>query len=437
MARGRWPEGIARRQRALAGPPLVATGIAAAHAQADAPRQGIAASLAFSDYRWLWSGTLVTSTGQWMQQVAQGWLVLALTNSAFYLGLVGFANGIPMLLLAPFAGVLLDRFDRRRVLLTFQALSMLVALALATLVATGAVRPWHVLITSLLGGAFLSVVFPARQTLVPAVVPRAYLTNAISLNSAGQNATRVAGPALAGIVIAVTSLASCFFLQAAGFVWAAWATSRLRVRPNAAATSRAGVWANFAEGLRYIAGRKDIAALLSLAAVPPLFGMPYYQFLPVVARDVLQTGSQGLGVLMAAGGTGSLLASLGIAALGDVPGKGKWLLASALSFGVMLTLFAQSHWFLLSLALMAGVGASSAVYMAVNNTLLMLLTPDAMRGRVMSVYVMCWGLVPLGTLPEGVAASLWGAPAAIALGGAVCAAFVLLLAAKLPRLREL
>jgi MFS family permease len=392
------------------------------------------ASLAFYDYRLLWSGTIVTSTGQWMQQVAQGWLVLSLTNSAWYLGLVGFARGIPMLVLSPAAGVLIDRVDRRKVLMLFQMLSMCVAIVLAVHVASGLVRPWHVLVTSLLSGIFLSVVFPARQALVPAVVPRSHLANAVSLNSAGQNATRVMGPSLAGIVIGLVDVAGCFVLQAAGFVWAVWATFRLNLPSSPSVPGQRSVFGNLREGFGYIAGRKDIAALLLLAAVPTLFGMPYYQFLPAIAKDVLHTGPQGLGLLMGAGGIGSLLSSIWVASLGDFKWKGKLLLASATAFGLMLVLFAQSHWLLLSLALMVGVGASSAVYMAVNNTLLQLLTSDEMRGRVMSAYMMCWGLVPVGTLPQGAAASAWGASVAIAAGGAICALFVLVMAIKLPRL---
>lgn len=396
------------------------------------------ASFAQRDYRLLWTGTVVTQLGQWMQQVAIGWLVLELTDSSTFLGLVGFARGLPMLLLALPAGVLADRIDRRLLLMWFQAGGAVVAVALTALVLFDWIRPWHIIVLSILGGGVMAFIAPTRQAAVPGVVPRELMANAIAMNSAGQNATRVVGPSLAGILISAFGTAICFLAQAVGFIWALVMSFQLRVPPVSHARVRAGIRENITDGLGYIRGSTTLSGLMVMAAVPILLAQPYIQMMPVFARDVLDVGSSGLGLLMAANGFGALLGALLYGAIGDrIRQQGRFQIVTAAGFGVALALFAISSWFWLSLVLVAVTGAISAVYMAANNTILQLTVDDAYRGRVMSVYMMTWGMMPFGTLPMGILSDLFGAPTAVAGQALFSTLVVLLVAYRLPRLRSL
>ena len=396
------------------------------------------ASFAHRDYRLLWSGTVVTQLGQWMQQVAIGWLVLELTDSSTFLGLVGFARGLPMLLLALPAGVLADRIDRRILLMWFQAGGAFVAVALTALVFLDWIEPWHIIVLSVLGGGVMAFIAPTRQAVVPGVVPRNLMANAIAMNSAGQNATRVVGPSLAGILISAFGTAVCFLAQALGFIWALVMSFQLRVPPVSQARIRAGIRENITDGLSYIRGSATLSGLMVMAAVPILLAQPYIQMMPVFARDVLHVGSSGLGLLMAANGFGALAGALLYGAIGDrIRQQGRFQIVTAAGFGVALALFAVSPWFLLSLLLVGVTGAISSIYMAANNTIIQMTVTDEYRGRVMSVYMMTWGMMPFGTLPMGILSDLFGAPLAVAGQALLSTLVVLLVAYRLPRLRSL
>ncbi len=399
---------------------------------------GMLASFAQRDYRLLWSGTVITQMGQWMQQVAIGWLVLDLTNSASFLGLVGFARGLPMLFLALPAGVLADRVDRRKLLMFFQAAGAFVAIALAALVIFDWIKPWHVIVISILGGAVMAFIAPTRQAMVPGAVPRELMANAIAMNSAGQNSTRIVGPSLAGVLISAVGTGVCFIAQALGFLWAFVMSYQLRVPPVVQQRTRAGVRENITDGLGYIRGSTTLSGLMIMAAVPILLAQPYMQMMPVFARDVLDVGSSGLGLLMAANGLGALVGVLLYGAYGHrIRLQGMFQIVTAAGFGLILALFAISPWFSLSLVLVALTGAVSSVYMAANNTIIQLTVDDAYRGRVMSVYMMTWGMMPFGTLPMGILADMFGAPGAVAGQALVSSLVVILVAFRLPRLRSL
>ena len=399
---------------------------------------GMLASFAQRDYRLLWSGTVITQMGQWMQQVALGWLVLELTDSPTYLGLVGFARGLPMLFLALPAGVLADRVDRRKLLMGFQAAGALVAIILATLVVFDWIRPWHVLVLSILGGSVMAFIAPTRQALVPAVVPRELMANAIAMNSAGQNSTRIVGPSLAGVLISAVGTSICFVAQALGFIWALVMSFQLRIPQTVRSRARAGVRGNISDGLGYIRGSTTLSGLMIMAAVPILLAQPYMQMMPVFARDVLDVGSSGLGLLMAANGLGALTGVLLYGAYGQrIHRQGVFQIVAAAGFGCILALFALSPWFSLSLVLVAITGGVSSVYMAANNTIIQMTVDDEYRGRVMSVYMMTWGMMPFGTLPMGILADTFGAPAAVAGQALFSSIVVLFVAYKLPRLRAL
>lgn len=402
--------------------------------------RGMFAAFAHRNYRLLWTGTVVTQNGQWMQQIALGWLILELTNSPAFLGLVGFARGLPMLFLALPAGVLADRVSRRSVMMFSQAAAAVVALALTVLVFADMIRPWHVIVISILGGSAMAFVAPTRQALVPSVVPRDTVANAVALNSAGQNATRIVGPSVAGLLIAWLGTAICFLVQTVGFIWALVMSYRLKLpaQVTAAQQVKASVTSNIVDGFSYIRSLPVLSGLMIMAAVPTILAMPYLQMLPVFARDVLEIGSTGLGMLMAASGTGALAGALLFAAYGSrIRRQGRFMVITASLFGIWLALFAFSPWWQLSLVLVALTSACSAVYMAQNNTVIQLMVADEYRGRVMSVYLMTFGLMPFGTLPMGALAEALGAPAAVAMHGVLSTLVIILVAIKLPALRNL
>ena len=399
---------------------------------------GLFASFAARDYRLLWTGTVVTQIGQWMQQVAVGWLILDLTNSPGYLGIVGFARGLPMLIFALPAGVIADRIDRRKILLVFQASGAFVAVLLAALVLFDWIKPWHVIVLSIFGGAVMAFIAPTRQAIVPGVVSRDLMANAIAMNSAGQNATRIVGPSLAGVLISAVGTGICFVAQAVGFVWAFVMSFQLRVPPTNPGQARAGIRRNIVDGFDYIRESSTLSGLMLMAAVPVLLAQPYMQMMPVFARDVLNSGSSGLGLLMAASGVGALAGALLYGAYGNrIHRQGRFQILTASAFGVVLAAFALSPYFILSFILVGAVGCISSVYMAANNTVIQMTVDDAYRGRVMSVYMMTWGMMPFGTLPMGALSEVFGAPTAVAGQALLSTAVVLIVASRLPRLRAL
>lgn len=389
----------------------------------------------FPNYRLLWTGTLLTQTGSWMQQVAQGWLVLQLTNSPLALGMVGFVRGMPTLLLSLPGGVLVDRFDRRKLLVSLQFISAVLAAILALLVGSGHIQYWQLLLLVFLTGSVSAVIGPARQALVPATVDRAHIASAVAVNSAGQNSTRIVGPWLSGLLAAV-NLAICFWAQTVALVGALWMTWRMKL-PPAENTTRGSMVRNLAEGLAYIRQDATLTALLILAAVPALFAMPYFQFIPIFARDILHTGPEGLGVLLTFNGIGALMGSLAGATAGRFRRVGFLMLAMLFLYALTIIGFALSTSFALSAFMLWGCGFSSCIYMALNNTLLHLYSSDAMRGRVMSAYMLTWGFAPLGGLPLGALATQIGTPFAVVTGGAISALCVILVSLWSSEMRTL
>lgn len=387
-------------------------------------------------YRYLFVGTALTMMSNFMQQVALGWLIYDLTNSPTWLGIASFARGIPMLFFSLPSGVLVDRFDRRTVLIIAQGLTALVALSLSALIASGLIQPWQVVVAALLSGCLFVVIIPARQALVPATVERSQLSAAIPLMSTGQNAGRVVGPSLAGLLIAGFGAAASFAVQAAGFVLALLCAAMLAPQPTSSRTRQNSAVQNLLEGVRYCWEDRTVLALMALQAIPALLIMPYIQLLPIFARDILQAGPQGLGTLMAANGIGSVLGAIGIVLL---PSRRQsfCLFISLGVFGLLLAAFAVSTWLPLSIGLMALIGVAQSIYLATNNTLIHLTVPDELRGRVMSVYVTAWGLMPLGALPQGILADWFGAPVVAAGTGLLSFLFVVLAAMRAPALRQL
>jgi MFS family permease len=394
-------------------------------------------ALTVRDYRLLFQGNAVTSIGYWMQQVALGWLVLDLTNSPFYLGLASFARSIPMLAISPFGGVLADRLDRRLVIISTQVAQLVLTALLAVLVFTRLVNIWHVLLASFLMGTAVSVHVPARQALIPALVGRERLTNALALYSMSLNTSRILGPSLAGAVMGWAGVGGCLALQSAGYLWAA--SNVLQIRYGAQTRHghhRASVLHNLADGLRYCYRTRPIFLQLLIAAVPTVFAMPYMQFLPAFARDVYRIGPSGLGLLMTCMGAGALLGSFAIASRRSIRRKSLVTVVCAAAFGLFLCAFALAASLPLALVFLAAAGASSSIYTTLNGTILQEICPDEYRGRVSSVYMVTWGLMPLGALPAGVLAEAYGPQATVFLGGAICLIFAVAILLLRPQLRR-
>ncbi|HEX2514325.1 MAG TPA: MFS transporter, partial [Chloroflexota bacterium] len=375
-------------------------------------------SLRVRDYRLLFQGNAVTSVGFWMQQAALGWLVLDLTDSPFYLGLTSFARSFPMLVVSPFGGVLADRLDRRFLIISTQLSQLVLTATLAVLVFTGVVNIGQVLVASFLMGVSMSMHVPARQALVPALVGKERLANAMALYSMSLNTSRILGPSLAGVVMGWAGVAGCLALQSLGYLWAV--VNALQIRfGDRASRGRAGstVLQNLVEGLRYCYRTKPILTQLMIAAVPTIFAYPYMNFLPSFARDVFGIGPGGLGLLMTVMGLGALSGSFALASRRRIRRQSLVTVIAVALFGAFLCAFALAPSLPLALVFLALAGASSSVYMTLNGTILQEICPDEYRGRVSSVYMVTWGMMPLGAVPAGALAAAYGAPLTVFLGG--------------------
>jgi MFS family permease len=396
-------------------------------------------ALRHRNYRLFFSGQTVSLVGTWMTRIATSWLVYRLTRSALLLGLVGFAGQIPSFLLAPFAGVLVDRWNRHRLLIVTQILAMLQSAALAVLALTGIINIWHVLGLSLFQGVINAFDMPARQAFVVEMVEdRADLSNAIALNSSMVNAARLLGPSIGGVLIAAVGEGWCFFWDAVSYLAVIASLLLMRLAPRPQRTSRTSkVLPELREGLAYVAGSPPIRSILLLLALVSLVGMPYTVLMPVFASTILRGGPHTLGFLMAATGVGALLGAVFLARRRSVLGLGKMLPLMAALFGAGLIGFSLSRYLWLSLALLLATGLGFMVCMAASNTLLQTLVADDKRGRVMSLYTMAiMGMTPFGSLLAGVLANRIGAPHTLLFSGLGCLAAALWFALLLPRLRE-
>lgn len=390
----------------------------------------------YRDYRLLWYGTLGTQGGQWVLQIALGWLMLDLTNSEFWVGMVGFAGGIPILLFSIPAGILIDRIDRRQILIACQAALAALGVLLAVLVGLGLAAPWHLLVAAFLNGIMMTVNNTTRQVIVADTVERIDLPAAIALNSAGQNATRVIGPSVAGAIIGLVGLGGAFAFQA-GLLGLALGLSFMVSAQAAGGRSSVASRGGLLDGVTYIWRRPVLRDLMILATIPTLTVFPYMQLLPVYARDILAIGPQGLGLLMAASGVGAVTGALLVANATHLPWRGMFMLLATIAYGAVIVVFAFSTWVWLSMAMLMMAGLTGSAYMSLNNALLQLNVEDDVRGRVMGVYMLTWGLMPIGALPMGIAADLFGAPVAVASGALISSALAALLMVRSATLRRL
>jgi len=396
-------------------------------------------ALGHRNYRLFFAGQIVSLVGTWMTRVATSWLVYRLTGSAMLLGVVGFAGQIPSFLLAPFAGVLVDRWDRHRLLVVTQVLSLLQSLALAVLALTGSINIRHVVWLSVFQGIINAFDMPARQAFVVEMVERREdLPNAIALNSSMVNASRLLGPSLGGVVIASVGEGWCFMIDAVSYVAVIASLLVMRVRPREALRAAgANVLGQLREGFTYAARFAPIRKVLLLLALVSLVGMPYTVLMPVFADRVLGGGPNTLGLLMAASGVGALAGAVFLAARRSVLGLGVYIPLMAAVFGAGLIAFSFSRALWVSLPLMVLTGLGFMVQMAASNTILQTIVDEDKRGRVMSFYTMAFmGAAPFGSLLAGAVAERIGAPQTLLFGGLGCVAGAVWFALSLPALRR-
>ena len=376
-------------------------GEAIAEVEADRFPQVIRA-LRNPNFRLFWGGNFLSNIGTWMQNVAQGWLVLLLTgNSAFWLGVVGFAGSIPFLFFTLFGGVIADRVNKRRLLLCTQTAMMLLAFLLAALAYLHRISVWGVAVIAFLNGMAMSMNQPSYQALVPQLVKREDLTNAIALNSAQFNLSRIVGPTLGGNAMALIGVAGNFFLNGVSFLAVIWAIARIKY-PAETPPRRESMLTSLGAGLRYVRHHPQMYVLVVMMAVSSLLSIPFLTFIPYFARVQLHTGAAGLGWLLAALGLGALLGALHVAWRGIIRNRGKLIAFGGAGGMAILVIFCYTHIFMLSEVLMILEGYWMILTISAVTVAMQHLSSDEMRGRVMSIYGTCFlGLPPLGALLAG------------------------------------
>ena len=396
-------------------------------------------SLRSRNYRLFVAGQSVSLIGTWMQSVAMSWLVYRLTGSAFLLGVVGFTSQIPAFILAPFAGVLADRWNRRPLLIITQALALLQAALLATIVLAGMVQVWHIVVLSLLLGVVNAFDIPIRQSFVVEMVDnREDLSNAIALNSSMVQAARLIGPSVAGLLVASVGEGVCFLLNSASYLAVLLALVAMRLGPSShTRKERRNVLHELREGFSYAFGFGPIRSLLLLVALISLTGMPYVVLVPVFAKVILHGGAHTFGFLMTAAGCGALIGTATLASRKSVLGLGGMITRGTFILATGIACFALSSYFPLSLLSLVVTGFGAVTIIASSNTVLQTILEEDKRGRVMSFFTMSFmGMVPFGSFCAGSLAGIIGPRGTLLLGAASCLGGGLVFARKLPQIRE-
>ena len=375
-------------------------------------RLAVLDSLKSRHYRWFWLGRLASSAAMEMGSVGQGWLAYQLTGSALALGWVGAGWSITTSVLSLYGGILSDRMERRRLLMWVRGAMVVQYLALTTLTAMGAIQVWHIAAGSLLRGVFFSAVMPAQNAYLSQLVDRKTLLNAVSLNSVGMGLAGIFAASLAGVIIRFVGAGGVYLSIAGLYTLVLFTLTRLPLsgRANSEASS---VWSDLRAGLSYLRVCPALIPLLGLVFARGLLAMPYTTFMPKYAQDVMGLDATGLGILTAAPGVGSLISSLTLASLGNYRGKGKLLLGGGIVMGTALVLFANTQRFALVMFLLAIVGAAGNVCMVTNQALIQINCVDRFLGRVMSMYMMAFGLTRLGSIPSGALVDRFGVSAVV------------------------
>ena len=374
-------------------------------------------------FRWLWFSILFSSMSMGVRMLAQGWLVLELTDSAFWVGVVAGLQGLGLVGFGAFGGTIVDRFDKRKVLAAVHFIGGGVAFLTGALVITGYVELWHMLIIALVQGLLMATQLPASNSLAYQLVGPQRLLNAMATRLMAMNISRIIGSLIAGALISHYGVGSSYIFAGASsilglvFLWF--------VRDSFQSSSqREPFWQATNQGLKYVWGATNIRGLLLISLFMEAFGFSHLLMMPVMARDVLDVGATGLGYLSAASGIGSALSTLTVAGLGDFKSKGALLTGTALCAGISLVLFAFSPWIAVSMVMVALAGGSLMAYDVTMGTMLQLIANDEMRGRVMGVYGLTFGFTPVGGFFAGSVAAALSAPIAVAAGGIIITVYV-------------
>ena len=400
-------------------------------------------ALRHPDFRMLWLEHVLSSTGQSMRVMVRGMLVYQMTSSAFSLGWVTTVVGIPQLVMPFLGGVLADRLDRRKMLVSVQWMLTTLWFSVALLILAGEIQIWHIVLSGIISGLLQAFSRPASMAMLPNLVPREDLTNAVALFSSVMSVAGIVGPSVGGALVVWIGgdnerfgIGGVFLITAMAILVASVMVLLIRWQHQPTAASRASILNNLMEGLRFVAGDSAIAGLILLGFAGALLVQPVTFFMPIFATDVLKVGSSGLGLLLTARGIGALVGALSVASMATVRQKGRILLVCVVVYAVVLVLFTQSRWFPASLVLLGFAGATQTVVMTMSQTLLQLATPDEIRGRVMSTRMMTMGFLSVGSLWMGGLSELTSTPFAVAFGATMYGVFTVALFGLVPRLRR-
>jgi len=394
-------------------------------------------ALRHRNYRLYWFGQLSSVLAQNMEGVAQGWLVLELTDSPLLLGLTGLTFATPTIALTLLGGVIADRADRRRIMILSQSASALNFFLLATLVLFGWIALWHVMALAFLSGCVRAFDRPSRMALLPQMVPKEDIANAVAVGGTIWQLNRLVGPALAGMLIYLIGIGPTYYFCFGASLIAVCLWLGIRLTAQSTVPASGGVLQHMAEGLNFIRKNEIYFMFITMIFFNSAFGMSYLILMPVFARNVLDVGSQGFGFLQSFGGAGALVGVLAVAWFSHSRGKGLQALTGAMAFGILLISFALSKSYALSLGLALALGITSQFYMTTISTVLQVNLPNELRGRVMGIYGLAWELMPVGGMIAGAIAEFAGAPIAVGFGGFMVAAMALLVTIFYPSIRRL
>ncbi|MCB1647138.1 MAG: MFS transporter [Pseudomonadales bacterium] len=408
--------------------------------------RGMFSSLSNREFRFLWLGNLGAQFAMQMQVVARGWLIYAMTNSPLMLTWVLLSFAIPSFVFSLFGGVMADRLPKKRVMIVAQCLNFIATLVMANFIISDAVTFEHFLWFGAFNGTVLSLSMPARQSVIPELVGEAELFNAMALSTASMNISRVCGPALAGAIIALVAdgdttstfgVGVVYYLIAALYVVAVVTLLFMKYRGDVLEKSQQGIFTDINAGIQYMWQSPLIFGLLLMSFLPMLFGMPIQFLMPAYNHDVIGGGPDSLGLLMGVNGGGALFGSLVLARMGNVSRKGYWLLGLSVLWALFMGLFAFTHTLLFALPLVLLVGVCSSMFMAMNMSLVQLAVDPAMRGRVNSIMMMTFGLMPVGVIPIGYIAEHWGIDTGLWISAICLTVVTVLLGVFFPAIRDI
>ena len=434
-------QNIGRAPSVAAPPPSTAT--RARPRQPRSPVQSLLASPIFEtlqirDFRWIWIGSFISFMAMNMQMITRGWLVLRLENDsplALVLVMVSFAA--PMTIVSLVGGALADRFSKKYLIIISQSANAVMTFVLAMMDASGAIWFGAVLIIGVVNGAMMAINMPSRQAIISDIVPESRLMNAVALNNSAMNLTRIIGPAMAGFLIIFIQTSGVFYLISIIYVFSALSLLMVRVDTAQSKSAKKSVGKDIVEGLRYVWNDVNLRGLILMAFIPSLFGFTLFALLPVWAREALNVNSSDLGILMTMMGVGALIGTLGLAAVRRFSHRGLLLLGCGIVWGIMLVGLANSQIYPVAMPFLLIIGLISSVYMSLNMTLTQLSAAPEMRGRVMSIMMMTFGLMPIGALPFGTIAEYIGTANSLTISGALLALLIFTFGLAYPAFRRI